>query len=186
MKSFYFIVFVFLCLSSTICIGRTLPAEKDLFNSEKKQLEAADSSKKFQVIKHSAPEKNALYFEFFGSSANLYSVNYDRSIFVQTLKPGRWARISLRIGVNYFAGKYAVPLMLHFSRGREHCFEAGAGWTPWFSEDKRVDGIAAFAGFRFQPISSGLMARFGLTPTYLVQEKYHWRMIYGFSFGFAF
>lgn len=186
MKKIYFTLIIFYSLFSIISEGQNTSPKKELHKTETHKKEKSDSIFLYQCVTHSFPKKESLYFEFFGNSANLYSLNYDRSFFVQTLKPCRWARYSIRIGVNYFEGKYALPLMFHFSRGKEHCFEAGAGWVPWFSENKRVDGIAAFTGFRFQPVITGLLARFGITPTYLIQEKNHWRMVYGFSFGVAY
>jgi hypothetical protein len=180
-------ILVFFCfLFSVSCVGQNIPPQKELSKTEANQKEKQDSCFQYFVGKHPEPKQNSLYFEIFGSSANIYSLNYDRCFYMHKRKREKWSRYSFRIGINYFVEKCAIPLMIHFSTGREYCFEAGAGWVPWLSDKKRVDGVAAFTGFRFQPKKTGMMARFGLTPTYMVQEKSHWRMIYGFSFGLAF
>jgi hypothetical protein len=136
--------------------------------------------------KNPPPQMQAVYFEAFGNSANLYSLNYERCLVLKKCRSYKWCRYSLRVGVNYFMEKLAVPMMMHFSKGDDFCFEAGGGWVPWFSAQKRVDGVAMFSGFRYQPGRTGLMARFAITPTYLVGQKNHWRMIFGFSCGWAF
>jgi hypothetical protein len=176
-KNIFFIILIGLLLAFNFSKGQ----------NNKVVLEAYEKETPFLHFygKHPAPRINALYFEAFGNSANLYSVNYERCISLRKLESGKWIRCSIRLGVNYFE-KAAIPMMFHISRGLEYCFEAGAGWVPWFSSEKRVDGIAVFSGFRYQPKSRGLMARFAITPTYLIQESDHWRMLVGFSSGWAF
>ena len=186
MNIFSFKLF-FCCLLLTIlCGGWKSFQKKEVCKTENNGQEKRDTAFPYFIGKHPLPKRYAVYFEFYGSSANLYSLNFERLLFLHTYKSGRMNRFSLRIGVNCNQEKYALPLMFHFSTGRVKCFETGAGWVPWLSEKKRVDGVAAFAGFRLQPTTVGLMARFGLTPTYLIQEKRHWRMLYGISFGFVF
>lgn len=152
----------------------------------KNEASQKDTSFLHFIGRNPVPKKQALYVEWFGSAANLYSFNYERCIFMHKLESKKWVRYSLRVGINYYMEKYAVPLMVHFSTGIDYCFEAGAGWVPWLSDKKRVDGLAVFSGFRYQPERLGLMARFTITPTYLIQEQKHWRMIFGASFGWAF
>ena len=176
----------FFLLSAFFCDAQVGSTEKITANVADVQKVKQDSTFPYFFGKHPTPEKNSFYFEIFGSSANLYSLNYDRCFFMHKLKREKWNRYSVRIGVNYYAERFAVPVMVLFSKGREYCFEAGAGWVPWFLDNGRVDGVAALVGFRLQPNKPGMLARFGLTPTYLVQEKIHWRMMYGFSFGYAF
>ena len=131
------------------------------------------------------PVKQSVYFEAFGNSGNLYSFNYDRSLLSIKRNSGRFNRYVLRVGVNYFE-KLAVPIMVLFDTGNEGYFEFGAGWVPWFSKEKRVDGVAAFAGFRYMPNEGGMTARAGLTPTYMIQGTDHWNMIVGVSVGYSF
>lgn len=185
--NFFSFLLIFVCLHfAAFCGGQNNAPGKELSKTEKNHIEKKDTSFQYFIGKHPLPQRHSVYFEFYGSAANLYSLNYERCFFYHKSKSERWTRYSVRIGLNYYEKKAAVPLLLHFSAGREKCFEAGAGWVPWFSDKKRVDGVAVFSGFRLQPYKSGMMARFGLTPTYLVQEKRHWRMIVGISFGFAF
>ena len=76
--------------------------------------------------------------------------------------------------------------MLLFNSGNERYFEAGAGWVPVCSGQKRVDGAALFLGYRYMSDEGGMTARAGLSPTYMIQSTDHWSMIFGFSFGFSF
>src|SRR5436190_1012218 len=69
-----------------------------------------DSSLQFWTGKNPLPDKNALYVEWFGSSANVYSLNYERCIFLHKLRYDNWARVSVSAGANWFLDKYAVPL----------------------------------------------------------------------------
>ena len=178
------IIVLFFCVSN-FCTGRSILFKKELSQTNLYHQEKNDSTFPYFIGKHPVLDKQSLYFEIFGNSANYYSLNYERCIFLRSLHSDKWIRFSLRFGINHADKKFALPIMIHFSHGTDRCFEAGAGWVPWLSDTKRVDGIAVFSGLRYQN-RSGLMARFGVAPTYLIQEKDHLRMIFGFSFGYAF
>ena len=186
MKHSYLTLLIFFFFLSLYCMGGHVRSVGELLKSEQGSKTRNDSTLDYFVRRAPMPRMQSLYFEFFGNSANAYSLNYEKCIYQNKVQSGMWNRYSIRIGLNYYTEKYAMPILFHFSRGLESFFEAGAGWVPWLSENKRVDGIAAFSGFRYQPYRSGLMARFALTPTYLIQDKKHWRMIFGFSFGWVF
>ena len=145
-----------------------------------------DKDLKEKVTYSYLPLKNSFYVEFFGNSGNLYSLNYDRSFFAKKLKTLNFSRYVIRAGVNYFDNKYCLPLMILFDTGDEHFFEAGAGWVPCLEQGKKMDGVAFFLGYRYQPEHGGLMARAGFSPTYMMQGNDHWNMIIGVSFGYCF
>lgn len=131
------------------------------------------------------PANNAFYAELLGSGG-VYSLNYERAIF---LRPP----VSLRgrLGVSYFGGVFTVPALLHFSHPLLSPIRmewgAGALFFPVTAEGGTNTDIAASAGFRYMN-PSGLLLRLAYTPFFRApgedqRSMRHWG---GFSVGLLF
>jgi len=137
---------------------------------------------------------NACYVELGGPSI-LYSINYER-LFLD--------RIAARIGYSYVGGQptlTTVPFSVSYLLGsKNHRLESGIGCMyatfSNFSADQSfwlaggepiLDGFGGnvYIGYRYQPITRGLVFRAGVAPSF------SWRLDYflpwfGLSLGYSF
>ncbi|MDR1022124.1 MAG: hypothetical protein LBL94_02460 [Prevotellaceae bacterium] len=148
-------------------------------------------SAKLQAIKNREKEETrprfqqAVYFELFGRTPLLYSVNYDCHFVVG--KSGLGASVGMGyIGI-FGVTAAMVPVSLYYltGSGRSH-LELGIGATaqgslPTSGAVWWTVGTATI-GYRYQP-AEGFLLRIGLTPMYTISS---FGLTGGISLGYAF
>lgn len=100
--------------------------------------------------------KNAFYIELFGSSASIFSMNYDRII--KQFKNGYFNASIGFTPVSYLEKGHNIPLSLNYTigKGNKH-FEMGVGLglNRAFDEEKDIDYQRILGnirlGYKYQP-----------------------------------
>ncbi len=145
----------------------------------------------------SQPRSKKNFYIEGGGNALIFSVNYDARFQKRTDGFG------YRIGIGGFTSLdlnsggrslLAVPVQINYLAGKgAHFFEAGLGATystDGFWENESIQkktpilGTITF-GYRYQPVSSGLLIRVGMTPFFGVKKniEYHYDQATGISWS---
>jgi hypothetical protein len=79
-------------------------------------------------------KKNIAYIEIAGNAGTIASINYERIIYSDKIRPLHFAlRGGLGIGTNRFDSTttYNVPIEVNAIYGKKHAIEMGLGWTAY-------------------------------------------------------
>ena len=120
--------------------------------------------------KKSMQAKSALYIEFLGNSATVFSINYDRiikeyddSYLNMTIGYGNYLGLDARTGFN-------IPFSINYTFGKttNHHFELGLGGGLNFLTDDNSSRmlLSSRIGYKYQKPNGGFYIRTALTPIF--------------------